>query len=277
VALVRRSQVALFYCSVPTPLKGQRTVKPGEYSWLGDGQMQKIYATKFTYRVTTPGQVSFWICTSAGPDVNGYFKVVFTQENLRTHLGVTAARVPPPQAGPTQEQVGRAVTKIIIAAVAHNVAKQRAQQADPSLVDLLAEGFAKGVRDGAIQSSLRDPFPQLSQRQASDVQFLISEILDGQLEYGNLDQQATKRRLKKLLGERVAADLEALETQMKEKVDRRRGQLAGVGNHLQVPPLDDSRLEKFEADRDHRTVIELLSGMATTWQKETGRLAPWLE
>jgi hypothetical protein len=184
-----------------TPLSLRWTIKPRQYTFLNDQFGNKIYATKLNYRVQTPGKTSAWTCTLNRPDANGNFNVEFSQDNLNGHLGVVVANAAPfapfqPTGnGPTQEQMGAAIVKIMIAAVAQKVAKDKAARPNPTFGEMLAEGFAKGVRDSAIDSALRDLFPRMTGRQARDVQFLISEILDGRLDYGNLDQQATKQRL----------------------------------------------------------------------------------
>jgi hypothetical protein len=182
-----------------TPITGVWTLKPGEYSWLADSNNAKIHATRFEYRVKTPGKVSYWYCVSHGPDAHGYFTVVFSRDNLRTHRGekVVALRpaFPPPQNGPTKEQLQNAGGKIVVAAVAHATARELAAKPNAGFAEKLAESFALGLRDAAIEGAVGDLFPRLSPGQRRDVQFLISDAVDGRLKLFNLNQQAAKQRL----------------------------------------------------------------------------------
>jgi hypothetical protein len=206
-----------------TPLQTNWTFTPGQYYYLTDAFGGKIYAKKLTYKVKASGKESRWATTSNGNDANGYFNVVYTQDNLNAHLGAPVIQNPgfvpqPPSGvaqgggnpdqfapqlwgpqpaanGPTQAQLQNATAKIIIAVIAHEAARRQLQKANPDFGDILAETLARKIRDVAIESATRDLFPGLTQRQSRDVQSLVSSALDGRLNLGNGDAQAAKQRL----------------------------------------------------------------------------------
>jgi hypothetical protein len=84
---------------------------------------------------------------------------------------------------------------ILVAIVAHAGAREAVRQNPGGFVEQLAEGLAKKVRDDVMQSALQDLFPGLTQRQAGDIQGLISDAADGRLDFRNLNQQNAKQRL----------------------------------------------------------------------------------
>jgi len=47
------------------------TVKPGEYSYLVDPRNNRIQATRFNYKIKTPGKISRWFCVSNHSLVTG--------------------------------------------------------------------------------------------------------------------------------------------------------------------------------------------------------------
>jgi hypothetical protein len=181
------------------PIRLKWTVKPGDYTYLADQNNVRIQATRFSYRVQTPGKTSRWSCNSNGPGANGSFTVEFTPENLRTHTGeVLVMRPPfqpPPQNGPTQEQMNAAGGKVILAVIAHAAAREVVRKNPNGIAEQIAEGIAKGVRDEAMRSALRDLFPGLTQGQSRDIQTLLSGAADGRLNIRNLGQQEAKQRL----------------------------------------------------------------------------------
>lgn len=185
------------------PLSRAWTFKPGDFLYLTDSANQKIQAKKINYTVRTPGKTSRWNSVSPGPDANGYFVAEFSQQNLQTHLGGVVVAGFRGGNGPTQQQMENGAVKIVLACVAHAIAKQAAEAPNAGFAEFLALQLAINVRDQAIRSALNDLFPGLSPRQSSDLQRLISPATDGRLNLNNLDQQQAKQRL--------AADLRAID------------------------------------------------------------------
>jgi hypothetical protein len=177
------------------------TLRPGAYTYLNNSSGGKIFARQFACVVKAGGKDGRWTWTLNGADANGNFVMEFTQDTLRAQLGGQVVGGPgtaPPPNGPTQQQMQNATVKILIAAIAHHAAKKAREKPGAGLGEAVAEGLALGVRDGAIQSALRDLFPRLTPRQSGDVQRLLSSALDGQLILDNDAQQAKQRLINDL-------------------------------------------------------------------------------
>lgn len=96
--------------------------------------------------------------------------------------------------GSTQARMAQAAIKIGAAALTHKIARDAAARPGAGLAEILAEQIARTVRDAAIESALADLFPRLTDRQARDVQRLISSYLDG-LRILDGSAQRAKQRL----------------------------------------------------------------------------------
>ncbi len=99
------------------------------------------------------------------------------------------------QNGPTKEQLQQAGGKVVIAIVADRIADEAAKGPNAGPGDIFAAQVARGVRDAAIESALRDLFPRLSARQRRDIRLLTSNAVDGRLNLLDQTQQKAKQRL----------------------------------------------------------------------------------
>jgi hypothetical protein len=79
---------------------------------------------------------------------------------------------------PSDEQVGRAIAKIVGAVVAH--AASQPEEEDDFLTIVLKKGLQAG-RDGLVESAIKEVYPQLSARELMAVRRTICLSLDGQL------------------------------------------------------------------------------------------------
>jgi hypothetical protein len=191
----------------PVNVKYTWRVNAGANTYLLDPKNNKIYATKFTYTIRTPGKTSRWTSTSGGADRNGNFVAVFSQANLNTHLGNVVAQIPQGGGGPTPQQQQAAVAKILVAALAHAAADKVVKDAgnNANFFQIAAVVTALEIRNAAIRSALTDLFPRLTATQASGIQGLITGGIDGRLNYANKDQViADLRRVDPNLGDLAA-------------------------------------------------------------------------
>jgi hypothetical protein len=183
-------------------LTGSWELKPGFFGYLTVGK-DKIVARKIEYDlVTADGRTNGWSCTCRALDKDGDFSSSFTPENIADHrkaLGkaVPAGGVQPAAAakGPTDEQIGRGVVKVLGAALFHEATKKDIRTAG----DALAVEFARSARDELIKSATDDLFPQLTAAERRTVSQMVCLAFDGRLTGPNLKQAEAKAALSEYL------------------------------------------------------------------------------
>src|SRR5207248_6658179 len=96
---------------------------------------------------------------------SGNLHVYINDDVLRRHLaqqpgGVVTARfppaAPPARAGPTDEDVGKAVLKALLALASHQASKP---QPGDGIIEAIARELARKARDELIESALQDVSP----------------------------------------------------------------------------------------------------------------------
>jgi hypothetical protein len=187
----------------PVSVRYTWKVNAGVSTYLLDPKNNKFYATKFNFTIRTPGKMSRWNSTSRGPDGNGNFVAVFNQANLQTHLGNVVAQGQQ-GGGPTPQQQQAAVAKIIVAVLAHAAADKIVKDAgnNANFFQTAAVVAAVEFRNAAIRGALMDLFPRLTPRQSQGIQGLITNGIDGRLNYFNREQViADLRRIDPDLGD----------------------------------------------------------------------------
>jgi hypothetical protein len=186
-------------------LNGAWKLKSGFYGYLGRDGNTKLVARELTLSlVDEDGSTEIrWVANTL--DVDGDFVLMVRPEDVTEHrrlLGKTASTTTTSSPwtfetsrGPTQEELGRGVTKVVAAVVAHAIAKDRAENGEGGLFDALLIQVALRTRNEVIQSALTDLFPSLSSEEVSGARLVICLAMDGELSVDRYSQAAARERL----------------------------------------------------------------------------------